>query len=127
MEIVGVLLELYYSAELKLNLKFEIEVLYKDIKLDFKKLEPATVIRDQPQTEDDVANIPALPDDLETLDGMSLNGAINRAVRERLSGPETMATLPNLEDVLKYPPTSGSPADQAMVKSIIYRAFDLYP
>ncbi|OAP63421.1 hypothetical protein AYL99_02648 [Fonsecaea erecta] len=124
MEIVGVLLELYHFAELKLNLKFEIEVLCKDLKLDFKKLEPATVIRDRPQTEDDIANIPTLPDGLETFDDMSLNGAINRAVRERLSAPEIMATLPNLEDVLKYPPTSGSPADQALVKSIIYRAFD---
>lgn len=124
MEIVQVLLELYHFAELKLNLKFEIEVLCKDLKLDFKKLEPATVIRDRPQTDDDMTNISALPEGLETFDDVSLNGAINRGARERLSAPEIMATLPNLEDVLKYPPTSGSPADQAMVKNIIYRAFD---
>lgn len=124
MEIVQVLIELYHFAELKLNLKFEIEVLCKDLKLDFKKLEPASVIRDRPQTDDEMTNISALPDGLETFDDMSLNGAINRNVRERLSAPEIMATLPNLEDVLKYPPTSGSPADQAMVKNIIYRAFD---
>ncbi|KIX02982.1 uncharacterized protein Z518_06532 [Rhinocladiella mackenziei CBS 650.93] len=124
MEIVQVLVELYHFAELKLNLKFEIEVLCKDLKLDFKKLEPATVIRDRPQTDDDMTNVSALPDGLETFDEMSLNGAINRGVRERLSAVEIMATLPNLEDVLKYPPTSGSPQDQAIVKSIIYRAFD---
>jgi len=68
-----------------------------------------------------MTNISALPDGLENFDDMSLNGAMNRGARERLSAPEIMATLPNLEDVLKYPPTSGSPADQAMVKNIIYR------
>ncbi|KEF60909.1 uncharacterized protein A1O9_02473 [Exophiala aquamarina CBS 119918] len=124
MEIVQVLVELYHFAELKLNLKFEIEVLCKDLNLDFKKIEPATVIRDRPQNDDEITNISGLPDGLETFDEMSLNGAINRGVRERLSAPEIMATLPNLEEVLKYPPTSGSPADQAMVKNIIYRAFD---
>ena len=124
MEIIGVLLELYYHAELKLNLKFEIEVLCKDLKLDFKKLESASVIRDRPQADDDVANISALPEGLESFEEMGINGAMNRAVRERLSAPEIMATLPNLEDVLKYPPTSGSPQEQAMVKNIIYRAFD---
>lgn len=124
MEIVQVLVELYHFAELKLNLKFEIEVLCKDLKVDFKNVEPATLIRDRPQTDDDITNMSGLPDGLETFDEMSLNGAINRGVRERLSAPEIMATLPNLEEVLKYPPTSGSPADQAMVKNIIYRAFD---
>jgi len=124
MEIIQVLVELYHFAELKLNFKFEIEVLCKDLKLDFKKIEPATVIRDRPQTDDDMTNMSALPEGLESFDDMSLNGAMNRGVRERLSAPEIMATLPSLDEVLKYPPTSGSPTDQALVKSIIYRAFD---
>jgi CCR4-NOT transcription complex subunit 1 len=124
MEIVGVLLELYHHAELKLNLKFEIEVLCKDLNLDFKKLEPASIIRDRPQAEDELANLAALPDGLENFDEMGLNGAMTRAVRERLSAAEIMATLPSLEEVLKYPPTSGSPQEQAMIKNIIYRAFD---
>ncbi|EXJ87677.1 hypothetical protein A1O1_04601 [Capronia coronata CBS 617.96] len=124
MEIIHVLVELYHFAELKLNLKFEIEVLCKDLKLDFKKLEPATIIRDRPQTDDELTNVSALPDGLENFDDLSLNGAMSRGARERLTAPEIMAALPNLEDVLKYPPASGSPADQAMVKNIIYRAFD---
>lgn len=122
MEIVSVLVELYHFADLKLNLKFEIEVLCKDLSLDFKKLEPATFIRDRPQTEDEMTNISALPDGLENFDELSLNSGLNR--RERLSAAEIMASLPNLEEVLKYPPTSGPPADQAMIKNIIYRAFD---
>lgn len=124
MEIIGVLIELYHFAELKLNLKFEIEVLCKDLKLDFKKLEPATVIRDRPQTDDDATNTSIVPEGLETFDELSLNGAMNRAARDRLSTAEIMASLPNIQDVLKYPPTSGTPADQALIKNIIYRAFD---
>ncbi|KAK5479251.1 CCR4-NOT core subunit cdc39 [Exophiala xenobiotica] len=122
MEIVSVLVELYHFAELKLNLKFEIEVLCKDLKLDFKKLEPANVIRVRPQTDDEMTTVSALPDVLENFDELSLNSGLNR--RERLSAAEIMASLPNLEEVLKYPPTSGSQADQAMIKNIIYRAFD---
>ncbi|KIW46905.1 uncharacterized protein PV06_02526 [Exophiala oligosperma] len=122
MEIVGVLVELYHFSELKLNLKFEIEVLCKDLKLDFKKLEPANVIRARSQADDEITNVSVLPDGLENFDELSLNSGLNR--RERLSAAEIMASLPSLEGVLKYPPTSGSPADQAMVKNIIYRAFD---
>lgn len=123
MEIVRVLKELYLFAELKLNLKFEIEVLCKDLKLDFKKIEPARLVRERQQADEEMTNVSALPDGLETFDDLSLNGAMNRGVRERLSAPEIMATLPSLEEVLKYPPTSGSPADQALIKSIIFRAF----
>lgn len=65
MEIVQVLVELYHFAELKLNLKFEIEVLCKDLKVDFKNVEPATLIRDRPQTDDDITNMSGLPDGLE--------------------------------------------------------------
>ncbi|KAI1629947.1 CCR4-Not complex component, Not1-domain-containing protein [Exophiala viscosa] len=122
MEIVSVLVELYHFADLKLNLKFEIEVLCKDLSLDFKKLEPATFIRDRPEPDDELTNVSALPDGLENFDELSLNSGLNRT--QRLSAVEIMASLPNLEEVLKYPPTSGSPGDQAMIKNIILRAFD---
>jgi CCR4-NOT transcription complex subunit 1 len=124
MEIIGVLKELYDFADLKLNQKFEIEVLCKELLLDIKKVEAATVVRDRTQPDDEVTNVSALPDGLETFDDLSLNGAMNRGVRERLSATDIMATLPNLTDVLKYPPPSGTPADQALIRDIIYRAFD---
>ena len=123
MEIVQVLKELYDFVDLKLNTKFEIEVLFKELKLDLKKVEPATVIRDR-QVEDDMTNISILPDGIEHFDELSLNGAMNRGVRERLSAADIMATLPNLADVLKYPPGSGSPQEQNMMRDIIYQAFN---
>ena len=124
MEIMGVLKELYEFAELKLNQKFEIEVLCKDLKLDIKKVTAATLVRDHVQPDDEATNASAIPDGLENFDDLSLNGAMNRGVRERLSVADIMASLPNLADVLKYPPSSGSPAEQAMMRDVIYRAFD---
>lgn len=44
MAIVRALVELYQHAELKLNLKFEIEVLCKGLLLDVHQIEPASVI-----------------------------------------------------------------------------------
>lgn len=48
MGIVRLLVELYQFAEIKLNLKFEIEVLCKNLKLELKTLMPSTTIRDRP-------------------------------------------------------------------------------
>jgi CCR4-NOT transcription complex subunit 1 len=124
MEIVGVLKELYEFTDLKLNQKFEIEVLCKELKLDIKKIEPATLVRDRSQPDDEITNVSALPDGLENFDDLSLNGAMNRGVRERLSAADIMATLPNLAEVLKYPPPSGTPQEQTLIRDIIYRAFD---
>ncbi|KAJ3031110.1 UNVERIFIED_CONTAM: hypothetical protein HDU68_006489 [Siphonaria sp. JEL0065] len=48
MAIMKLLSELYNYAELKLNLKFEIEVLCKKIQLDIKDIEPAVILRNRP-------------------------------------------------------------------------------
>ena len=45
MGIMRMLAELYHFAELKLNLKFEIEVLCKNIKLDIKDVTPSESLR----------------------------------------------------------------------------------
>ncbi|KAJ3349536.1 hypothetical protein HDU83_000454 [Entophlyctis luteolus] len=48
MAIMKFLSELYHFADLKLNLKFEIEVLCKKIQLDIKDIEPAMLLRNRP-------------------------------------------------------------------------------
>ena len=125
MDIISLLMELYHYADLKLNLKFEIEVLCKDLGLDYKTVEPSTCIQDRPpQADDELANIPGMPDGLDVgFDDLSLGG-LSRGVRnERLSPATIMSSLPRLEDVLKYPSIGG--ADYDVVKDIVYRAFDL--
>ncbi|KAK9712477.1 CCR4-NOT core subunit cdc39 [Basidiobolus ranarum] len=46
--IMKLLAELYQFADLKLNLKFEIEVLCKSLNLDIKDIEPTTILKDRP-------------------------------------------------------------------------------
>ena len=48
MAVMGLLAELYQYADLKLNLKFEIEVLCKTLDLDLDKLEMSTVLKNRP-------------------------------------------------------------------------------
>ncbi len=45
--IMRLLSELYHNADLKLNLKFEIEVLCKRLKIDIKDIEPSTVLKER--------------------------------------------------------------------------------
>ncbi|GAA5875884.1 hypothetical protein JCM8547_001694 [Rhodosporidiobolus lusitaniae] len=49
MAILRLLVELYQFAELKLNLKFEIEVLCKSLDVDLKDVEPTEILRNRPQ------------------------------------------------------------------------------
>ncbi|BGP21039.1 hypothetical protein JCM10213_002926 [Rhodosporidiobolus nylandii] len=49
MAILRLLVELYQFAELKLNLKFEIEVLCKSLDVDLKDVEPTDILRNRPQ------------------------------------------------------------------------------
>ena len=46
--ILRLLVELYQYADLKLNLKFEIEVLFKNLNLEIKDVSPTTTLRDRP-------------------------------------------------------------------------------
>lgn len=64
MAIIRILVELYQHVELKLNLKFEIEVLCKNLDLDIKTIEPSADIRetrDRP-AEKEEESLPAVED-----------------------------------------------------------------
>lgn len=51
MAILKLLVELYHNVDLKLNLKFEIEVLCKSLEIELKDIEPTTVLKDRPPKE----------------------------------------------------------------------------
>lgn len=108
MEILQILIELYHFAEIKLNLKFEIEVLCKGLDLDYKSIEPAEIIRSRPMVSDDFAG-PVLPDGLEgfnELPLMSLNRG--RPPTERFSPAVVTAGLPDINTLLIYPPPNST-------------------
>jgi CCR4-NOT transcription complex subunit 1 len=56
--VLSLLSELYHFAELKLNLKFEIEMLCKTLKIDFENIEAATILRNRPPHQDTLAGLP---------------------------------------------------------------------
>jgi CCR4-NOT transcription complex subunit 1 len=123
-EILRLLRELHLFADLTTNMKFELEILCKEaFDMDYQIIEPSSILRERPSLEDDLTNLSAMPD-LDRFEELSLTG-MARGTRERVSVEEIMSALPNLEDVLKCPPLSGTTAEQTVVRNIIYRAFDL--
>jgi CCR4-NOT transcription complex subunit 1 len=118
MEIIGVLMELYHFADLKLNQKFEIEVLCKGLDLDHKTIDPSDSIRTRPQVEEEYLN-PMVPDGLEPfsdLSIMSLNRA--RGPSERFSSAAITAALPDFSNQLVYPPPGNNVVPPNTLKKI---------
>ncbi|POR32885.1 General negative regulator of transcription subunit 1 [Tolypocladium paradoxum] len=103
MDIIHLLIELYHHAELKLNLKFEIEVLCKGLNLDHKGIEPSGEILNRPAAEDAAEVLPQ--EQLDAFDSLSLNG-IGSVVGTGLS-PQTVApTIPDVGPLINIPPTN---------------------
>ncbi|KAL1669392.1 CCR4-Not complex component, Not1-domain-containing protein [Schizophyllum commune] len=70
MAVISLLAELYHFAELKLNLKFEIEVLCKSLDIDLDTVEAAVIVRNRPMS--DVG--PAMPEYPGDIDALSIGG-----------------------------------------------------
>ena len=120
-EIFAALVELYTHFDIATNQKFDIEVLLGDFGLAPKYIEPSEVIRRRPLLDEDMPN-GVLPDGLEGFDDMTL-GNMNRIVRNpRFDADSMSAALPNLENVLSFPPATGSTASQARLRQIVHDA-----
>ena len=120
-EIIRVLLELYKFAELKLNQKFEIEVLCKELNMDRNSLEPSSYFRNKPLQDEQLSSA-LLPEGVDGFDDLTL-GSINRNGRNARFSPSTIASsLPDLQNLLVFPPSSGSAATQARLREIVREA-----
>ncbi|KAK5995088.1 General negative regulator of transcription subunit 1-like protein [Cladobotryum mycophilum] len=119
MDIIHLLIELYHHAELKLNLKFEIEVLCKGLNLDHKSIEPSGEILNRPAVEETVDILQ--PDQLDAFESLSLNG-IGSAVVPGLS-PQTVApTIPDLGPLITIPPTNEMVVSTSRLHEIVRTA-----
>ncbi|PTD05209.1 General negative regulator of transcription subunit 1 [Fusarium culmorum] len=104
MDIIHLLIELYHNAELKLNLKFEIEVLCKGLNLDHKSIEPSGEILNRPVVVEEPADV--LPtEQLDAFENLSLNG-IGSTVGAGLSPQTLTPTIPDLSPLINIPPTN---------------------
>ena len=121
MEIVAALLELYFHFDIKLNQKFEIEVLCKELGIVVNEEDASTTFRNRPLHDEDLPRN-MLPDGLDGFDDMNLSG-INRTGRSSRFDTDSMSSaLPDLDSVLVFPPATGSPATQARLRDIVQEA-----
>ncbi|KAI4166192.1 MAG: hypothetical protein LQ342_000078 [Letrouitia transgressa] len=120
-EIIRFLLELYKFAELKLNQKFEIEVLCKELDVDRNTLEPSSVFRNKSLQNEELSG-GLLPEGVDGFEDLTL-GSINRNGRNARFSPSSIASsLPDLQNLLAFPPSSGSAATQARLREIVREA-----
>ncbi|KMP07790.1 general negative regulator of transcription subunit 1 [Coccidioides immitis RMSCC 2394] len=124
MDIIALLMEIYHFAEIKMILKFEIEVLCGDLQLDHKTIEPSTCIRERPPQLEDGLVATSIAEGLEGFDEMSLAG-LNRASRnERISPAAIISSLPNLDQILVYPPSANAVIDPNVLRQIVHTAVE---
>ena len=120
-EIIAGLMELYKEGDIKLNQKFEIEVLFREFGLNEDSIPPSMNVRGRRPYEEDVGGA-SLPDGLGSFDDLSL-GALNRTPRNpRFDAEEMTSTLPDLSTLLHFPPASGSIANQSRLRQIVQEA-----
>ncbi|KAA8566952.1 hypothetical protein EYC84_010048 [Monilinia fructicola] len=105
MDIIHLLIELYHNAELKLNLKFEIEVLCKGLSLDHKSIKPSTEFQSRIPPVEEATEPMAVPDGLDRFENLSVNG-LGGIASGRFSPQEILATMPDLGPLLTYPPSN---------------------
>ena len=118
-EILRFLAEIYNDADLKLNQKFEIEVLYKELEVERESIDPSAYLKDRPARIEQPPNT-ILAEELEGFGDLSLGGSMNRPIRNaRFSPGAIAATLPDFESSLVFPPASGSIANQARLRQMV--------
>lgn len=119
MDIIHLLIELYQHAELKLNLKFEIEVLCKGLDLDHRSIEPSTDIQTRlPPVEEPTEPTLEVGD---RFDSLSMNGMPTGIPSGRFSPQDITSTIPDLGPLLVYPP-SNDLVNQARLQDIVRTA-----
>ncbi|KAI2628459.1 Not1-domain-containing protein [Hypoxylon sp. NC1633] len=116
MDIIHLLIELYHHAELKLNQKFEIEVLCKDLNLDHKSIEPSSELQDRVLVDDVLETL--AQDPLDHFDNVSLNG-IAGAVPTGLTTSSSPVSIPDIGPLLVIPPTSDMVVNSARLHEIV--------
>lgn len=120
MDIIHLLIELYHHAELKLNLKFEIEVLCKGLNLDHKSIEPSNEILSRALMLEESAEA-AAQETLDAFEGLSLNG-IPPAAAPGLSSQANTPVIPDIGPMINIPPTNEMVVNATRLHEIVRTA-----
>jgi CCR4-NOT transcription complex subunit 1 len=120
MDIIKALMELYPRPELKLNQKFEIEVLCQELELDYKNIEPSTDITNRIQPIEEATEVVA-PEAMDRFDNLSLNG-MGGVGSGRFSPQDITSSIPDLGPLLQYPPPNEMVVSQGRLQEIVRTA-----
>lgn len=121
MDIIHLLIELYHNAELKLNLKFEIEVLCKNLSLDHKSIEPSGEILNRIPTEEPT-QVPSA-DGLDSFDNLSLSG-LGQGVVSGLVSQAVVPPIPDLGSRLNIPPNNEMVVSNSRLRDIVHASLN---
>jgi len=124
MEIISLLLELYDLPELKINQKFAIEILLRELgqPKNGKNMPRSNELQKRQQQIFDDERAAAMMPDLDGFQDMSIDGIQKAAHNTRFSPSAIAKSLPDLEEMLVFPPSSGSPSNQARFRTIVLDA-----
>ena len=124
MEIISLLLELYDTKEIKINQKFAIEVLLRDFGLPEKGIgmQRSEELQIRKDLYEETLSGAIIPDGIEGFEDLSMGG-LNKGTHNARFSPATIASsLPDLENMLTFPPASGSAANQARLRQVVKAA-----
>lgn len=114
MELLGVLSELYHCIELKLNMKFEIEVLGRELDIDIKSVEPLDAIRSRPLLDQGMLQTYVPEAGPDAFGDMALMGLSKRGPNERFSPDAVIQAVPDLGSLLQIPQAAGNITQQQL-------------
>jgi CCR4-NOT transcription complex subunit 1 len=120
MDIIKNLMGLYERADLKLNQRFEIEVLCGELELDHKSIEPSYEVLERAPLVEEATEVIAA-EVMDRFDNLSMNGMGGAVASGRFSPQEITSSIPDLGPMLVYPPANDM-VNQARLQEIVRTA-----
>lgn len=123
MDVLSLLTEIYHFGDLKMILKFEIEVVCQDLEIDLKSLTPSTYIRERPpvQLEEVISATASMPEELQGFEDLSLTMGNNA---QRMSPSTFLQGLPALDQMLSVPTAPNTVLDPHVLRQIVLTAVE---
>ncbi|KAF2165848.1 hypothetical protein M409DRAFT_67163 [Zasmidium cellare ATCC 36951] len=121
LELLGLMSELYHCMELKLNMKFEIEMLCREFQVEIKNIEPADIIRSRPLVDHSMLQSYVPDGGPDAFGDMALMGLSKRGPNERFSPEAVIQAVPDMGSMLQIPQAAGN-LSQQQLRSIFVNA-----
>eukprot|EP01133_Synstelium_polycarpum_P015486 gene15486-18389_t len=118
MAIVRLLMEIYYLKESKNNIKFEVELLTQNLKLNMADIKPSTIIKDRRREE------MARAEEHESARMMMHDGHGLHHQQQSASAPSAAELLANISAYIQYNPSIANIAAIPVFKTVVPMCFE---